>query len=93
MTKFHVNNMAVYMGNILKIKKHAQVKAILALEIEFLSSCFLIHYMYTVHTIVVKLDDVRTRNRNALLILSYIHQHIAQVRFKILLEIIPSSDP
>ena len=51
--------MTVYMCDIHEIKKHAQVKVILAFTTESLSSCFLIHY-------VVTLDDVRTRNSNIL---------------------------
>ena len=62
-TMFCVNNMAVYNCNIYEIKKHFQVKAIIAFTIESVSSCFLIHYIYTIHAIVVKLDDVRTRSR------------------------------
>ena len=52
------------MGDIHEIKKNAQVKAILAFTIDHLQ--FLIHYMYTIYAIVVKLDDVRTRNKNVL---------------------------
>ena len=61
---FHINNMAVYMCDIYEIKRHSQVKAILAFTIKSVSSCFSIHYIYTTHAIVVKLDDV----------LSYVHQ-------------------
>ena len=55
--------MTVYKCDIYEIKKHFQVKAILTFTIDSVRSCFLIHYIYTTHTIVVKLDDVRTRNR------------------------------
>ena len=44
-------------------QKLSQVKVIIAFTIKSVSSCFLIHYIYTAHFIVVKLDDVRTRNR------------------------------
>ena len=57
--------MTVYLSDIHEIKKHAQVKAILAFTIKSVSSCFLIHYIDTIHAIVVKLD-VRARNRNVL---------------------------
>ena len=57
--------MTVYLSDIHEIKKHAQVKAILAFTIEYVSSCFFIHYINTIHAIVVKLD-VTTRNRNVL---------------------------
>ena len=57
--------MTVYLSDIHEIKKHAQVKAILAFTIESVSSCFFIPYINTIHAIVVKLD-VRTRNRNVL---------------------------
>ena len=50
------------------------------------SSCFLTHYIYTIYTIVAKLDDVRTKTSNVLWILSDSHQYIAQSRLKILLE-------
>ena len=46
-----------------EIKKHSQAKLILAFTIDSVSSCFLTHYIYTTHMIVVKLDDIRTRNR------------------------------
>ena len=80
--------MTVYMRDIHEIKKHAQVKMIFAFQIESVSRCFLIHYIYTVHAIVVKRDDVRTRYRNVLCIVPYIHQYIAQACLKILLEMI-----
>ena len=92
-TKFHVSNMTVYMSEIYEIKNYAQVKARLAFTIESVSSCFLINYIFAIHAIVVKLDDVRKRNRSVRWILSYTHQYIAQVRLKILLEMIHSSDP
>ena len=63
-TKFYVNNMTVYKRAIYEIKKHSQVKVILVFTIESVSSFFLINYIYTTHGIVVKLDDVRTRNRS-----------------------------
>ena len=84
--------MTVYMCDIHEIKKHAQVKVILAFTTESVSSCFLIHYICTIHAIVVTLDDVRTRNSNVLWILSYIHQYIAQACFKILFQMMHSSD-
>ena len=56
----------VYICDIHEIKIHAQVKVILAFEIDSIRNCFLIHYIYTIHAIVVKLDDARTRNRNVL---------------------------
>ena len=65
--------MTVYMCDIHGIKKHAQVKAMLAFTIEFVSSCFLIHYIYTIHAIVVKRNDIKTGSRNFLWILSSIH--------------------
>ena len=46
--------------------QHAQVKAILTFTIESASCCFFVHYICSVHAIIVKLDDVRTRNRNFL---------------------------
>ena len=58
--------MTVYIGDIHEIKKQAQMKAMLAFMIGSVSSCFLIHYIYTIQIIVIKLDDVRTRNRNVL---------------------------
>ena len=36
---------------------------ILTFMIDSLSSCFFIYYIYTIHSTVVKLGDVRTRNR------------------------------
>ena len=82
-----------FMCDIYKIKKHSQIKVILAFTIESVSSCFLIHYIYTIHTTVVKVDDVRTRKWNIFWILSYFHQYFAQGCLKILLEVIHSSDP
>ena len=73
-TKFHVNNMTIYMCDIHEIKKYAQVKVVLTFMIESVRSCFLIHYTYTIHAIVVKNDDIRTRNPNVLWILSCIYQ-------------------
>ena len=70
--------MTVYMCDIYEIKKYAQVKAILAFTIESVSSCFLINYIFAIHAIVVKLDDVRKRNRSVHWILSNTHQYIAQ---------------
>ena len=58
--------MTVYMCDIHEIKKHAQVKVILAFTTESVSSCFLIRCIHTIHAIVVNLDDVRTRNSNVL---------------------------
>ena len=58
--------MTVYMCDIHEIKKHAQVKVILAFTTESVSSSFLIRYIHTIHAIVVNLDDVRTRNSNVL---------------------------
>ena len=84
--------MTVYMCDIYKIKKLSQVKAILAFMTESGSSWFLIHYIYTTHAIVIKLDDVRTRNRNVLWNLPYVYQYYVQVRFKILFEMVHSSD-
>ena len=54
--------MTVYKCGIYEIKKHFQVKVIPAFTIESLASCFFIHYIYTIHVNVVKLDDVWTRN-------------------------------
>ena len=72
--------------------QHAQVKAILAFIIESLSRCFFfVHYICTIHAIITKLDNVRTRNRNSLnsVICS---SYIAHARLKILLEMIHSHD-
>ena len=55
--------MTVYKYNICEIKKYSQVKLILAFTIDFVRSCSLIHYIYTIHTILLNLDDVRTKNR------------------------------
>ena len=41
-----------------EIKKYAQVKVIFTFEIESVSSCLFIHYIYTIHSIIIKLDDV-----------------------------------
>ena len=49
--------------------------------IESVNSCILIHYIYTINTIIVKLNDVRIRNRDFIWILLYVHQYIAQARF------------
>ena len=80
-----------FMWDIYEIKKHSQVKVILAFTIESVSSCFLIHYICTIHVIVVKVDDVRTRNI-VFWILPYVHQYFSQAHLKILLEMIHSSD-
>ena len=55
--------MTVYTCDIYEIKEHSQVKVVLAFTIESVSSCFLIHFIYTIHVIVVNRDDVRTRNK------------------------------
>ena len=83
-TKFHVTNMTIYMCDIHEIKKHAQLKAIFPFTIEPANSCFLIHYIYTIYAIFVKLDDVRIKNKNVIWILSHIHQYAAQARLKVL---------
>ena len=46
---FRVNNVTVYKCDIYEIKKHSQVKAILAFMIESLSSSFVINYIYTMY--------------------------------------------
>ena len=55
--------MTAYKWDIYEIKEHSQVKGILAFAIEPLSSSFLIHYICSTHTIVLKLDDNRTKNK------------------------------
>ena len=52
--------MTVYMCDIYVIKKHSQVKVILAFTVKSLSSCFFIHYIYNTHVIVVNLEYART---------------------------------
>ena len=92
--QFNVKNVTVYMCDIHEIKKHTQLKAILAFTIESLYNWFLIHHIYTIHAIVTKVDDVRTRNDfwSDLWILSCVHQYIAQAHLKTLLEMIHSSN-
>ena len=74
--------MTVHMCDIYGIKKYSQVEPIIAFTIEPISSCFLIHYIYTVHAIVVKSDDVRPRNRKVFWIFSYVHQYLVKLVWK-----------
>ena len=55
--------MTVYKCNIYEIKKYSQLRVILVFKIELVSGCFFICYINTTNVIVVKLDDVRTRNK------------------------------
>ena len=49
---------SITITDIHEIKKYAQVKVIFTFEIESVSSCLFIHYIYTIHSIIIKLDDV-----------------------------------
>ena len=55
--------MTAYKYDTYEIKRNFQLKAILAFMIKSVSCCFLIYYIYTTHAIVVKHNEVRTRNR------------------------------
>ena len=55
--------MTVYKCDINETKKYSSIKGILDFFIESVSICFLILYIYTINSTVLKLDDVRKRNK------------------------------
>ena len=85
-TKFRVSNMTHYRSKIYEIMKDSPVKTILAFWIESGKSYFCIYYIYMIHAIAVKLDDLRTKNRcfNCSILCSYqyVRYHTINICFQ-----------